>query len=58
MKLVKLGSELRQIHLLESPVVEKFITQYPVDGDNKVSKIRFVPSESNISLDSVFINDA
>jgi len=30
--LVKLGGELRQIHLLESPVVNKFITKYPVDG--------------------------
>ncbi len=36
--LVKLGGELRKIHLLESPVVEDFITYYPVDGDNKVTK--------------------
>jgi predicted helicase len=38
-QLVKLGAELRQIHLLESPIVEKFITQYPIGGDNKVGKI-------------------
>ena len=37
-KLVKLGGELRQIHLLESPIVEKYITQYPEDGDNIVTK--------------------
>jgi predicted helicase len=36
-QLVKLGGELRQIHLLESPVVENFITQYPEDGDNVVN---------------------
>ncbi|MEZ4804605.1 MAG: type ISP restriction/modification enzyme [Bacteroidia bacterium] len=36
--LVKLGSELRQIHLLDSPVIEKYITQYPIDGDNIVVK--------------------
>ena len=36
-----LGKELRQIHLLESPVVEKFITKYPVDGDNVVGKTAF-----------------
>ncbi len=36
--LVGLGGELRQIHLLESPVVDKFITQYPMDGDNVVRK--------------------
>lgn len=37
-QLVKLGSEIRQIHLLESPVVEHYITQYPEDGDNVVTK--------------------
>ena len=42
-QLVKLGGEIRQIHLLESPTVEKYITQYPEDGDNKVNKIKFVP---------------
>jgi hypothetical protein len=48
-KLVKLGGELRQIHLLECSVVEKFITKYPVDGNNMVGKIHF---ENN----RVFIN--
>ncbi|MCW1148044.1 type ISP restriction/modification enzyme [Flavobacterium lacisediminis] len=37
-QLVQLGGELRQIHLLESPIVEKYITQYPEDGDNIVKK--------------------
>jgi predicted helicase len=41
-KLVELGAELRQIHLLESDVVENYITQYPIDGDNVVIKPRFV----------------
>lgn len=40
-KLVKLGAEIRQIHLLESPRVDQYITQYPIDGDNIVKKIRF-----------------
>ena len=40
----KLGSELRQIHLLESTIVEKYITQYPEDGDNVVTKTRFETS--------------
>jgi predicted helicase len=39
-QLVKLGGELRQIHLLESPVIENYITQYPEDGSNIVEKIR------------------
>jgi hypothetical protein len=45
-----LGGELRQIHLLESPEVEKFITQYPVDGNNKVEKIKYEDKK-------VFINE-
>jgi len=40
-KLVKLGGELRQIHLLESPVIEDFITSYPEDGGNEVEKVRY-----------------
>lgn len=36
-QLVNLGGELRQIHLLESPKVEQFITIYPKDGNNKIT---------------------
>lgn len=36
--LVKLGGELRLIHLLESPTTENYITKYPEDGDNIVTK--------------------
>jgi len=43
-QLVKLGGEIRQIHLLESPTVEQYITQYPIDGDNAVTKPRFINS--------------
>jgi len=46
-QLVKLGGELRQIHLLESDTVNRYITQYPIDGDNRVTKIRF---EENYEL--------
>jgi len=58
-QLVKLGGELRQIHLLECPVVEKYMTQYPVDGDNVVTKIRFeyiteiIEGDTIISLDPI-----
>lgn len=40
-QLVKLGGELRQIHLLESPRVEQFITQYPVTGENILQKPKY-----------------
>ena len=39
-QLVALGSQLRAIHLLESPLLETYITQYPVDGDNTITKIQ------------------
>ncbi|MFN4000480.1 type ISP restriction/modification enzyme [Algoriphagus sp.] len=40
-KLVALGGELRQLHLMESPTLSQFITQYPAAGENEVEKIRF-----------------
>ena len=49
-QLVKLGGEIRQIHLLESPTVEKYITQYPIDGNNVVGKTKYQDGK-------VFIND-
>ncbi len=49
-QLVKLGGEIRKVHLLESPAVEEYITQYPMDGDNVVSKPKYKEGK-------VFIND-
>jgi predicted helicase len=40
-QLVKLGGELRQIHLLEHPIVDKRITTYPMAGSNVVEKPTF-----------------
>lgn len=56
--LTKLGAELRQIHLLESPTVEKYITQYPEEGDNVVVKPRLdLTGFANLSgLGRVYIN--
>jgi predicted helicase len=51
--LVKLGSDIRKIHLLESPTVDKYITQYPIDGDNVVSKIRFEENYEIIDGDKI-----
>ena len=60
--LVALGSELRQIHLLESEIVEKYITQYPEDGNNEVGKIHFEITdlkgfENSLALGNVHINE-
>ena len=40
-KLVKLGGEIRQIHLLESDVVDKPISKYPHTGTNVVGKTKY-----------------
>ncbi len=63
-KLVALGSELRQLHLMESPTLSQFITQYPVGGENEVEKIRFEPNPdltgfenlSGLKVGKVYIN--
>ena len=52
--LVKLGGELRLIHLLESPKVNQFITSYPKDGNNLVEKIRFENKKVWINADQFF----
>jgi predicted helicase len=55
-KLVELGGELRQIHLLESRVVEKFITKYPIDGNNTVEKIKYQDKKVFINGTQYFEN--
>ncbi len=59
--LVKLGGEVRQLHLLESPLVHKLITTYPNTGNNEVirkltqNSPGFVPTENGFG--QVWIND-
>jgi hypothetical protein len=60
-QLVKLGREIRQIHLLESSTVEQYITQYPINGDNEVTR-KITKSSPGYVADNethgkVFIND-
>ena len=52
--LAGLGAALRQIHLLESPIVEKYITQYPIDGNNVVGKLFY--EKKSETLGRVYIN--
>ncbi|MEK9530633.1 MAG: type ISP restriction/modification enzyme, partial [Flavobacteriaceae bacterium] len=60
-QLVKLGGELRQIHLLESPAVNQFITTYPIDGSNtitrKLTKTNIGYEPKNDTTGKVWIND-
>jgi hypothetical protein len=55
-QLVKLGGEIRQLHLLESPTVEKYITQYPIDGSNVVVKPKYENGNVYINETQYFAN--
>ena len=60
-ELVALGSRLRRIHLLEAPEVEEYITAYPIDGDNtvtrKIVKKDFEITDEASGIGRVWIND-
>ncbi len=62
-QLVELGGQLSQIHLLESPKVTKFITSYPIDGDNTVTRkmttksIGWEPTNVEKTMGRVWINN-
>ena len=60
-KLVKLGGEIRQLHLLESPTLEDYITQYPKSGDNvitrKINKNDWEIIDPEQQLGRIWIND-
>ena len=50
-KLVDLGAELRTIHLLENPVIDNYISTYPMDGNNVVEEIIY--KEEKIYINQV-----
>lgn len=56
-KLVMLGSEIRKLHLLESYLLEEYITQYPIDGNNEVTKIKFEENYELIDGDTIIYAD-
>lgn len=55
-QLVALGGQLRQIHLLESPIIEKYITTYPQEGSNVVGKIKYEDNKVWINERQYFDN--
>lgn len=52
--LVSLGKELRELHLLESPKVRKFITSYPESGSNEVEKVTYKDGRVYINANQYF----
>lgn len=55
-ELVALGSQIREIHLLESAAVEEFITEFNIDGDCVVSKPSFKDGKVYINETQCFEN--
>jgi predicted helicase len=55
-ELVKLGNELRVLHLLESPKINQFITSYPIEGSDKVEKIVYLKEKVFINKEQYFGN--
>lgn len=53
-EMVKMGTELRELHLLESPKVNKFITAYPKDGDNDVTSVKYDEGKVRINEQQYF----
>lgn len=60
-ELVQLGGEIRQIHLLESSKIEDYITSYPKNGDNtitrKIVKKDWELFDEEKQLGRIWIND-
>jgi predicted helicase len=53
-QLIALGKQIRELHLLESPLLAKPICSYDVDGDNKIEKPEY--KDVKDGLGKVYIN--
>ncbi|HSX58382.1 MAG TPA: type ISP restriction/modification enzyme [Candidatus Saccharimonadales bacterium] len=53
-KLVKFGTDLRELHLLESPKITNFITTYPVAGSDAVEKAEYKEEKVLINSQQYF----
>ena len=49
-KLAEKGAELVSLHLMESPILDKLITGYPVKGDNKVEKVTYLEKDEQVKI--------
>ena len=55
-KLVSFGTELRALHLLESPKINKFITTYPLAGSDAVENLSYKNEKVIINAEQYFGN--
>ena len=60
-QLVKLGEALRQLHLLQAPILNSPITRYPHAGDNtitrRLTKKEWELLDENNQLGRIWLND-
>lgn len=54
MNLVALGGELRSLHLLEFPKVERYITTFPVAGSNIIENVKYTDGRVSINAEQYF----
>lgn len=54
--LAEKGAALRDLHLMESPLLDTLITTYPVDGDHEVIKPRYEDGKVWINVTQYFGN--
>jgi predicted helicase len=53
-KLSKFGKELRELHLMQSPVLNRFITTFPAGGSNEIEKVIYENGKVKINDDQLF----
>jgi len=54
--LAEKGAEIRALHLMESPALEKTVTAYPVGGDHEVGALRWEGAKNKADMGRVWIN--
>ena len=55
-RLVPLGSELRQLHLMKSPLIDQFATTFPLLGANMVENVKYADQKVWINKAQYFGN--
>ena len=55
-KIAEFGKQLREIHLFESPIVNEYITSYPISGDNEVVKPEYKDGKVYVNKTQYFDN--
>ena len=55
-KLVKIGKELRELHLMESPKLDKNNITYPISGSGEITKVEYKDNKVYINKEQYFGN--